>query len=78
MPEAGAPYFQPCQEREQLIKKAASARREHDELRRKPGMLTGTAEYRAADERARVALQEAEMAVHEYLDHVREHGCLKA
>lgn len=75
MPREGTPLFQPCPEREQLLKKAASARREHDELKRKAGMVIATEKYHAVIESARAALQKAEMARNEYLDHVREHGC---
>lgn len=38
-------------------------------------MVVGTTEYRALNERARATLQKAEMAVSEYVSHVREHGC---
>jgi predicted metal-binding transcription factor (methanogenesis marker protein 9) len=76
MPQEGEPRFQPCPEREQLIKKAASARREYDELRRNLGVVViGTDEYHAVNQRARAALAEAETAMNEYLKHVQEHGC---
>jgi hypothetical protein len=76
MPQEGAPRFQPCSDREAILKKAASARREYDELRRKPGMLTGTEEYQSTnEERARAALEEAQTSINEYLKHVQEHGC---
>jgi hypothetical protein len=73
--QEGMPLFQPCTEREQLLRKAASARHEHDELKRKVGMLIGTEEYHALNKSARAALHKAEMAVNEYINHVREHGC---
>lgn len=75
MPQEGLPLFQRCPEREQLLNKAASARREHDELKRKAGMVVGTEKYHAVIESAHAALQMAETAMNEYLDHVREHGC---
>jgi hypothetical protein len=73
--QEGTPLFQPCPEREQFLKKAASARREHDELKRKAGMVIGTEEYHVVNESARAALHKAEVAVNEYINHVREHGC---
>jgi len=57
------------------LKKAASARREHDELKRKAGRVIGTEEYHAINQRARAALHNAEIAMNEYVHHVREHGC---
>jgi hypothetical protein len=76
MSQEGTPVFQPCSEREQLIKKAASARREYDELKRALGaLLIGTEEYHAVNEQARAALREAEVAMSEYLLHVQEHRC---
>jgi len=69
------PLFQPCPERKELLNKAASARREHDELKRGAGMVIGTEEYHAVNESARAALHKAEMAMNEYVHHVREHGC---
>ena len=76
MPQEGAHLFQPCQERERLIKKAGAARREHDELKHKLGtLLIGTEEYHALNERARATLREAEMAMSEYLFHIQEHRC---
>jgi predicted metal-binding transcription factor (methanogenesis marker protein 9) len=71
----GAPTFQPCPEREELLKKAASARREYDELRHKLKTLIGAEDYHAINERARAALHEAELAVNKYRNHVQEHGC---
>jgi hypothetical protein len=67
--------FQPCAERKQLLEKAAPARREHDDLKRRAGMIIGTEEYHAVNESARAALHKAETAVNEYLHHVWEHGC---
>ena len=67
------PLLQPCPERARLLKKAADARRLHDELKLKAGSGIGTLE--SASEIARAALYKAEMATLEYLDHVREHGC---
>lgn len=66
--------LQPCPAREQLLKKAASARREHDEFKRKAGMVIGTEEYHALNESARADLHKAGVAVNEYINHVREHG----
>jgi hypothetical protein len=75
MPQGSAPPLQPCPEREQLFKKAASARREHDELRRKLRKVIGTDKHEAANQRALAVLEEAEAAMNEYLKHVQEHGC---
>jgi predicted metal-binding transcription factor (methanogenesis marker protein 9) len=67
--------FQPCPEREQFLKKAASARREYQELKRKLGTLIGTEEDHAINRSERAALHKAEMAVNEYLNHAQKHGC---
>jgi hypothetical protein len=68
------PLFQACPERARLLKKAADARREHDEL--KSAASLGIATLESASETAHLALHKAETATFEYLDHVREHGCL--
>jgi hypothetical protein len=75
VPQEGAPAFQPCPEHEKLFKKAASARREHDELRRQLGKVVGTDQFEIVNQRARAVLEEAEAAMNEYLKHVREHEC---
>jgi len=75
MPQEGVPLFQPCPERKELLNKAAYARREHDDLKRRAGMMIGTEEHHAVNESARAALHKVETAVNEYLHHVREHGC---
>jgi hypothetical protein len=74
VPHEGAPTFQkPCSEHEKLFKKAASARREHDELRRQLRKVVGTDQFEIVNQRARAVLEEAEAAMNEYLKHVREH-----
>jgi len=65
----------PCEKHQVLLMRAGSARREYEELKRLADMVIDTEDYHTLNERANEALQKAEAALKDYLDHVREHGC---
>jgi hypothetical protein len=67
--------FLPCEERKELLKKAASALREHEELKHKADVVIGTDKYQELNKTAIEAMHKAETALASYLHHVREHGC---
>jgi hypothetical protein len=69
------PLFQPCPERKELLDKAMSALREHNEFKRKADTLIGTDEYQEVNQSAWAALHKAKTAFTDYLHHVLKHGC---
>jgi RNase adaptor protein for sRNA GlmZ degradation len=65
----------PCEKHQELLKRAGSARREYEELKRLADMVIGTNDYHVLNERVNETLQKSEASTNDYLRHVREHRC---